>query len=56
MELAFSSIWQRRVSKQEVRILMVGLDADEKTTILYQLELGEVVTKIPTIGFNVEAV
>ena len=35
---------------------MVGLDAAGKTTILYKLKLGEVVTTIPTIGFNVEAV
>ena len=27
-----------------------------KTTILYKLELGEVVTTIPTIEINVEAV
>ena len=35
---------------------MVGLDAAGKTTILYKLKLGEVVTTIPTIGFNVESV
>merc|ERR1712003_143996 len=39
-----------------MRILMVGLDAAGKTTVLYKLKLGEVVTTIPTIGFNVEAV
>jgi len=33
---------------------MHGLDAAGKTTILYKLKLGEVVTTIPTIGFNVE--
>ena len=36
--------------EQEMRILMVGLDAAGKTTILYKLKLGEVVTTIPTIG------
>ena len=35
---------------------MLGLDAAGKTTILYKLKLGEVVTTIPTIGFNVETV
>lgn len=34
----------------------MGLDAAGKTTILYKLKLGEVVTTIPTIGFNVETV
>jgi ADP-ribosylation factor protein 1 len=43
-------------SKRELRILMVGLDAAGKTTILYKLKLGEIVTTIPTIGFNVETV
>lgn len=33
-----------------MRILMVGLDAAGKTTILYKLKLGEIVTTIPTIG------
>ena len=37
-------------AKTEMRILMVGLDAAGKTTILYKLKLGEVVTTIPTIG------
>merc|ERR1712193_305702 len=54
--LSMGKIWQRMIGKQEMRILMVGLDAAGKTTILYKLKLGEVVTTIPTIGFNVEAV
>ena len=41
-------------STQDKRILMLGLDAAGKTTVLYKLQLGEVVTTIPTIGFNVE--
>eukprot|EP00004_Rigifila_ramosa_P008943 TRINITY_DN2040_c0_g1_i1.p2 TRINITY_DN2040_c0_g1~~TRINITY_DN2040_c0_g1_i1.p2 ORF type:complete len:185 (+),score=47.32 TRINITY_DN2040_c0_g1_i1:149-703(+) len=40
----------------ERRILMVGLDAAGKTTILYHLKLGEVVETMPTIGFNVETI
>jgi len=50
------SIFKRLISKREIRILMVGLDAAGKTTILYKLKLGEQVTTIPTIGFNVESV
>jgi len=37
-------------------VAQVGLDAAGKTTILYKLKLGEIVTTIPTIGFNVETV
>lgn len=40
----------------EIRILILGLDGAGKTTILYRLQVGEVVTTIPTIGFNVEQV
>ena len=43
-------------NKKEMRILMLGLDAAGKTTILYRLKLGEVVQSVPTIGFNVETV
>ncbi len=35
---------------------MLGLDAAGKTTILYKLHIGEVLTTVPTIGFNVEKV
>lgn len=35
---------------------MLGLDAAGKTTLLYRLKLGEVVSSVPTIGFNVETV
>ncbi|XP_071164209.1 uncharacterized protein [Mytilus edulis] len=38
------------------RILMLGLDAAGKTTILYKIKLNENVHTIPTIGFNVETV
>jgi hypothetical protein len=31
---------------------MLGLDAAGKTTILYQLHLGETINTLPTIGFN----
>merc|ERR1712048_29239 len=56
MGLLMSKVWGRMMSNSEMRILMVGLDAAGKTTILYKLKLGEVVTTIPTIGFNVETV
>merc|ERR1711975_14188 len=52
----FSKVFGKLVGKKDCRILMVGLDAAGKTTILYKLKLGEVVTTIPTIGFNVETV
>ncbi|KAJ8258306.1 hypothetical protein COCON_G00173180 [Conger conger] len=56
MGLSISSLFNRLFGKKQMRILMVGLDAAGKTTILYKLKLGEIVTTIPTIGFNVETV
>lgn len=55
MGKVFSRFWEWLfVFKFEGRLLMLGLDASGKTTILYKLKLGEVVSTIPTIGFNVE--
>ncbi|XP_021722594.1 ADP-ribosylation factor 1-like [Chenopodium quinoa] len=56
MGLSFTKLFSQLFAKKEMQILMVGLDAAGKTTILYKLKLGEIVTTIPTIGFNVETV
>lgn len=52
--------WSKMMNKvfgnKEMRILMLGLDAAGKTTILYKLKLNQSVTTIPTVGFNVETV
>jgi ADP-ribosylation factor protein 1 len=52
MGLTFSKLFDKLWGKKEMRILMVGLDAAGKTTILYKLKLGEIVTTIPTIGID----
>ena len=36
--------------------MFVGLDSSGKTTIMYQLKHGEVVTTSPTTWFNVESI
>jgi ADP-ribosylation factor 6 len=46
----------RLFSNKQLRILMLGLDAAGKTTILYKLKLNDSVNTIPTVGFNVESV
>lgn len=35
---------------------MLGLDAAGKTTIVFKLQLGEYISTVPTIGFNVETI
>jgi small GTP-binding protein len=54
MGFFFSKAWTNLFEKKQVRILMVGLDAAGKTTIMYKLKMNETVKTIPTIGFNVE--
>merc|ERR1711976_109081 len=56
MGSAWSKISAKLFGPSEMRILMLGLDAAGKTTILYKLKLGQSVTTIPTVGFNVETV
>lgn len=41
---------------KEVRVLVLGLDNAGKTSILYRLQLGNVVQTVPTVGFNLETV
>uniref|UniRef100_A0A1B6L5H4 ADP-ribosylation factor 2 n=1 Tax=Graphocephala atropunctata TaxID=36148 RepID=A0A1B6L5H4_9HEMI len=54
MGLTLSNLFEKLFEKKQMKLLMLGLDAAGKTTILYNLKLGEVVTTIPTVGFNVE--
>mmetsp|Transcript_40111 Transcript_40111/g.65795 ORF Transcript_40111/g.65795 Transcript_40111/m.65795 type:complete len:186 (-) Transcript_40111:752-1309(-) len=56
MGVIWTQVIDALFGKQEAGVLMIGLDAAGKTTILYKLKLGEVVQTIPTIGFNVETV
>ncbi|CAM9179278.1 unnamed protein product, partial [Ectocarpus fasciculatus] len=51
-----TELLERIFPAEQRRVLILGLDAAGKTTILYKFKLGEVVTTIPTIGFNVETV
>jgi GTPase SAR1 family protein len=52
----FTLVLNALSNHKERRILMVGLDAAGKTTILYKLNLGDTILTIPTVGFNVETV
>ncbi len=57
MGLTFTKLFDKIFKKEQtMKTLMLGLDAAGKTTILYKMQLGEVVTSVPTIGFNMETV
>lgn len=43
-------------AKKNYKVLLIGLDISGKTTILYRLKLGETISTLPTIGFNVETI
>lgn len=40
------------MKRKECKILMVGLDSAGKTTILYKLRLGKIVSTMPTGGMS----
>ena len=56
MGFLFSKFMDLARTKTPTKMLLVGLDAAGKTTVLNQLKLGENLTTIPTIGFNVDTV
>ena len=49
-----SRFWFMMFPAKEYKIVVVGLDNAGKTTTIYKLHLGEVVTTHPTVGSNVE--
>lgn len=51
-----SRFWFTLFPAKEYKIVVVGLDNAGKTTTLYKLHLGEVVSTHPTVGSNVEEV
>ncbi|AES93820.2 ADP-ribosylation factor family protein [Medicago truncatula] len=56
MGQAFRKLFDTLFGNTEIGVVMVGLDNAGKTTILYKLQIGKVVSTIPTIGFNAEKV
>ncbi|TQD70963.1 hypothetical protein C1H46_043503 [Malus baccata] len=56
MGQAFRKLFDTFFGNAEMRVVMLGLDAAGKTTILYKLHIGEVLSTVPTIGFNVEKI
>lgn len=56
MGLLFSGLYRRWFGNRETRIVMLGLDAAGKTTVLYKLKLNQAVSTVPTVGFNVETI
>ena len=56
MGIVLSMMVEKIFGSQRAKIAMLGLDAAGKTTIMYKLKLNEIVTTIPTIGFNVEEI
>ncbi|KAK9686950.1 ADP-ribosylation factor-like protein 5A [Basidiobolus ranarum] len=56
MGILFSKAWKLFWSKDEHKIVIVGLDNAGKTTVLYKLLYNEVASTTPTIGSNVEEI
>lgn len=56
MGQALANWFMNAFKNKKAKILLIGLAAAGKTTILYKLKLDEDIVTIPTIGFNVETV
>ncbi|KAH7921293.1 ADP-ribosylation factor [Leucogyrophana mollusca] len=53
---SISRLFSNIFAKDDICILMVGLDDAGKTTLLYRLQLDRILTTTPTIGVNVETI
>ncbi|KAK9095608.1 hypothetical protein Scep_027077 [Stephania cephalantha] len=51
MGQAIRKLFDTFFGNTEMRVVMLGLDAAGKTTILYKLHIGEVLSTVPTIAF-----
>uniref|UniRef100_A0A0A9DFZ4 ADP-ribosylation factor n=1 Tax=Arundo donax TaxID=35708 RepID=A0A0A9DFZ4_ARUDO len=49
MGQALRRLFDSFFSTREMRVVMLGLDAAGKTTILYRLHMGEVLSTVPTV-------
>lgn len=56
MGIAFAKLLQNLFGKRQARVVMVGLDAAGKTTILHHMAFGETIETLPTIGFTLQTV
>ncbi|KAN0062804.1 hypothetical protein ACQY0O_004624 [Thecaphora frezii] len=54
MGVAFSSLWSSLFGSKELKICILGLDNAGKTTLMYKMTLGSVVSTAPTVGSNTE--
>ena len=54
MGFEFSKSVIELLAEKNLKILLVGLDNTGKTTILHQLNIGKIITIMPTIGFVIE--
>ena len=47
---SFKQAFDKLFGNKALRVVMLGLDAAGKTTILYKLHIGEVLSTVPTLG------
>ncbi|CEH14069.1 adp-ribosylation factor-like protein 5a [Ceraceosorus bombacis] len=55
MGLAISTLWSSLLGRsKELKICILGLDNAGKTTLCYQMSMGQAVATAPTVGSNTE--
>ena len=50
----YSKILDKLPKDKKYKILLLGLEGAGKSSILSQIDLGEVLTTLPTVGFTVD--
>ena len=51
----FTHLYSKTRTINLLQVVMLGLDAAGKTTILYKLHIGEVLSTVPTIGMLLQS-
>ena len=55
MGIAISSLWNSLFGQEELKICILGLDNAGKTTLTYQMTMGQAISTAPTVGSNTES-
>ncbi|CAL4157512.1 unnamed protein product, partial [Meganyctiphanes norvegica] len=57
VEVANNFLWEiSSLIRPPIHVVLVGLEASGKTTVLFRLKYGQYVNTAPTVGFNMEKV
>lgn len=53
MAIPLGPQWERLFGQEEMKVCILGLDNAGKTTVLYKITMGEVISTAPTVSLHV---